>query len=316
MKGVEGGLQLFREQLNPDVVKDVIRWRDREGLSALCAALQAHTMRKAFFDTFAEAMIARHLLAKGCRLQFEVETPAGKCCDFEVSDGERRFYLHIKRLDTERPSHRKLTASSRLRVLERIERPYIVAVRWQEDLTDEAMQQFVTAASVFILQARVGDEQVVHGADHRELGGVRIIAPWEGRRVSLVLGLPTGFIDDTPRMYKLLKKAYEQFMPKALNLILICSSFEEDVDDFESALLGEHIERWDTFPPRGRRIAHGRAEDGFWEGESRINSVVAGWIHFKPSDENVCARLCFREGGELDPESRAWLDELLGEPSG
>ena len=104
-------------------------------------------------------------------------------------------------------------------------------------------------------------------------------------------------------------------MPKALNLILICSSFEEDVDDFESALLGQHIERWDTWPPRGRRIAHGRAEDGFWDRESRINSVVAGWIHFRPSDENVHARLCFREGSELDPESREWLDELLSEPN-
>lgn len=306
---------MFREQLNPVVVQDVIRWRDREDLFPLCAALQAHTMRKAFFDTFAEAMIARHLLARGCRLRFEVETPAGKCCDFEVSDGDRRFYLHIKRLDTERPSHRKLTVSSRLRVLERIERPYIVAVRWHEDISDEAMQQFVTAASEFILQARVGDEQVVQDADHRELGGVRIIAPWEGRRVTLVLGLPTGFTDDTPRMLKLLKKAYEQFMPKAINLILICSSFEEDVDDFESALLGQHIERWDIFPPRGRRIAHGRAEDGFWEGDSRINSVVAGWIHFQPSDENVHARLYFREGSRLDPEILEWLEELLCDPS-
>jgi len=127
--------------------------------------------------------------------------------------------------------------------------------------------------------------------------------------------LPTGFTDDTPRILKLLKKAYEQFMPKAINLILICSSFEEDVDDFESALLGQHIERWDIFPPRGRRIAHGRAEDGFWEGDSRINSVVAGWIHFQPSDENVHARLCFREGSGLDPEILEWLEELLCDPS-
>lgn len=315
MRGIEGGLQLFREQISPVVVEDVLRWRDRDDLSALCAALQAHTMRKAFFDRFAEAMIARHLLARGCRLQFEVETPTGKCCDFEVTQGERRFYLHVKRLDTERPSHRKFTVSSRLRVLERIDRPYIVAVRWQENISDEEMQQFVTAASEFILQARVGDEQVVHHEDHRELGGVRIIAPWEGRRVSLVLGLPTGFIDETWRMLKLMKKAYEQFMPKASNVILICSSFEEDVDDFESALLGQHIERWDTHPPRGRRIAHGRAEDGFWDGESRVNSAVAGWIHFKPSDENVHAKMCFREGEEIESENRQWIDELFNEPS-
>lgn len=308
---VAGGLRLYRAQLNQDVVEDIRQWRGDRDLGSLYASLEAHRKRKTFFDAYAEAMVARHLLRRGCDLRFEVETPSGRTCDFEVSGADHRFYLHVKRLDTDRPKHRKLAISSRLRVLERIERPYIVGVRWPRLLDDDQMQHFVTVASRFIAQARVGEEHVVLDEQGRELGGVRIVAPSDGGRVSLVIGLPSGFIDETRRIDKLLRKAYEQFMPKALNVVLICTSFEEDVTDFESALLGQHVERWDTFPPRGRRIAHGRADDGFWSGASRANSGVAGWFHFDPADEDMHARLWFREGHPIAPAMRDWLNGLF-----
>jgi hypothetical protein len=129
--------------------------------------------------------------------------------------------------------------------------------------------------------------------------------------VTLAIGLPSGFIDQTRRISKLLRKAYEQFMPKALNVILVCTSHEEDVADFETALLGEHVERWDTFPPRGRRIAHGRAADGFWASASRPDSTVAGWFHFVPSNADMRARLWFREGAAIDPVRQQWLEGLF-----
>lgn len=318
MKRAVGGLDLYRNQLNPVVVEEVRQWRDHPELGALHASLQAHVKRKSFFDAWAEAMVARHLRRRGCELRFEVQTPSGRTCDFEVggADGSSRFYLHVKRLDTDRPKQRKLAISSRLRVLERIERPYLVGVRWREDLGDEDMQRFVTGASRFITQARVGEEHVVLDEDGVELGGVRIVAPHDGTHVNLAIGLPTGFIDQTRRIEKLLRKAYEQFMPRSLNVVLICTSHEEDVVDFETALLGEHEERWDTFPPRGRRIAHGRAADGFWGGARRGNSAVAGWFHFVPTDEDMHARLWFREGFDLDPEQKSRLDGLFNGANG
>lgn len=311
MKTLAGGLQLYQRQLHPDVVDDIRRWSEHPELAALYASLEAHTKPKTFFDTYAEAMVARHLQRQGCEMRLEVKTPAGKSCDFQVQQGDNRFYLHVKRLYTARPGRRKLAISLRLRVLERIERPYIVGVRWREALTDGQMQRFVTAASEFILQARVGDEHVVLDDERFELGGVRIVAPWEGATVSLVIGLPSGFIDETGRIYKLLRKAYEQFMPKAINVILICTSHDEDMADFESALRGQHVERWDTLPPRGRRIAHGRASDGFWEGASRLDSQVAGWFHFVPSDPDMRARLWFRETTPIDPVQGDWIAGLF-----
>lgn len=313
MRKLAGGLQLYEGQLHPDVVNDIRGWSEHPELGALFASLEAHTKPKTFFDTYAEAIVARHLQRQGCELRLEVKTPAGRSCDFQVQQGDNRFFLHVKRLYTARPGRRKLAISLRLRVLERIERPYIVGVRWRENLTDKQMQRFVTVASEFILQARVGDEHVVLDDEQLELGGVRIVAPWDGAMVSLVIGLPSGFIDETRRIFKLQRKAYDQFMPKAHNVILICTSHEEDLADFESALRGQHVERWDTIPPQGRRIAHGRAADGFWEGSSREDSQVAGWFHFVPSDPDLHARLWFRETTPLDPDLGNWIEGLFNE---
>ena len=85
------------------------------------------------------------------------------------------------------------------------------------------MQVYVTAAAAFIETARLGDLHVVRDADGNEIGGVKIMAPNDERRVSLVIGLPTGFVDNSPRVVRLLQRAQKQFMPKEANLILVCT---------------------------------------------------------------------------------------------
>ncbi len=306
-----GGLDQFAHRLNPAVVADIRKWSGDPALGKLYAGLTGHTNIKSFMDTYAEAIVARHLLQRGCEIAFEVPTPGGKACDFEVISGEHRFYLHVKRVDTDQPNRRRLTISSRLRYLERINRPYVVGVRWHERVTDDQMQRLVASARDFIMHARVGDELVVHDDQGEEIGGVLIVAPWEGPRVSLAIGLPTGFIDDAPRMRKLLRRAYVQFMPKAANLILVCSSQADDHDDFENALLGAHVERWDAFPPRGHRIAHGRAEDGFWHGHRYIESSAAGWFRLTPDEEHPKMKLWFRGGPAIDARLRGVLTDLF-----
>ena len=234
-----------------------------------------------------------------------------KACDFEVTARGESFYLHVKRLDTEQPARRRLTISSRLRYLERIKRPYIVKVRWHEGTTDDQMQHLVRSASEFIEQARVGDELVVHDDDGREIGGVLVVAPWEGPDVLLAIGLPTGFIDEAPRIRRLLRRAYRQFMPRATNVILICTSRSEDHEEFENALFGSHIERWDTFPKRGERIAHGRAADGLWNGHRYTESMVAGWFRLHPAAESIRVELWFRDGHRIDEARCQLLRELF-----
>ncbi|MHC5023052.1 MAG: hypothetical protein ACYTGG_03960 [Planctomycetota bacterium] len=314
--GAGGGLDAFRDQLHPLLVRDIESWTGDPHLGGLAASVHANTNPRSFLNVCAEAIVARHVREQGGSLQFEVPTPAGRRCDFQVDCAGHRFFLHVKRIDSERPRHRRLTISSRLRVLERIGRPYVVGVRWQEGLHDERMQQFVAAAATFISRARIGDEHVVRDERGKELGGVRIVAPWEGTHVTLVIGLPSGFIDEAPRIRRLMARAYQQFMPRATNVILLCSGHEEDAAEVENALLGILVERWDAHPPPGRRVAHGRADDGFWHGRRRPDSLAAGWFHFDPAAETYRGRLWLRESPAPDPDLAAVLGRLFERPAG
>jgi hypothetical protein len=135
----DSGLQLFADHVHPKVLDDILSWRDDPELAPelgkLASALAAHTSRKSFLDTYAEGMVARHLLKRGYALRFEIPTPLARTADFEVRSGEVLFYLHVKRIDTDRPASRTLRIPSRLRSLERIKRPFIVQVRWVQDAT-------------------------------------------------------------------------------------------------------------------------------------------------------------------------------------
>ncbi len=308
---IAGGLDRFRNDLDATVVDEVARWADQDELGKLYTSLQAIHDQEKFLNTYAEAMVARYLLARECELRVEVLTPVGRTCDFEVIHEGQKFFLHVKRLNTDRAVSKHLTVSSRLRYLERIARPYVVSVRLPEDLGDEKMQHFVTSAAEFIQRARIGDELVIRDDDGAEIGGCRIVAPWQGERVSLVLGLPSGFIDETPRIRRLMRKAYRQFMPGAINVILICSSDVEDAEDFGNALLGSHIERWDAPPPRGRRVAHGRDSDGFWHEQGFPASLAAGWFHFQPQAAALQCRLWIRPDADLETPVREMLIKLF-----
>lgn len=306
------GLEIFADRLNPDVVEVVRSWDGDHALADLQLSLRGHTDLKPFLDAYAEAVVARHLLERGCTLAIEVPTPSGRACDFEVVAGDEIFYLHVKRVHNDRPAHRRLTISSRLRMLERVRRPYVVSVRWQEGTTDSQMQRLVREAAEFIAHARVGDELLVRDDDGSEIGGVLVVAPASGRHVSLTIGLPTGYIDEAPRMRKLLRRAYRQFMPRAANVILLCSSQADEHEDFETALLGSHEERWDAHPPPGRRVAHGRADDGFWANHRYESSASAGWFALDTRAGTLGVRMWHRDRPAPRPALRATLDRLFG----
>lgn len=298
--------------LSDDWRNEVATWSRNHGLASLAMKLRSHTDETTFLDFCAEAVVARYLLAQGCDLVADVETPAGSTCDLEMVKDDRTMYLHIKRADIDRPLERKITISSRLRYLEQIARPYVVAVRWVGKLDDAEMRELVQRASEFIQQAHVGDELVVHDDDGRELGGVLIVAPWEGTHVSLTIGLSSGFTDYSPRFLRLLRRGYKQFMPRAVNVVVIASGSVEDVDDFDMALLGSHVERWDRHPPRGRRIAHGRAADGFWAANRNLDSQAAVWVDFDMETARLRTRLWVRSPVVLEGEDVGVLTELFG----
>ncbi|MCA9286262.1 MAG: hypothetical protein KDA22_13640 [Phycisphaerales bacterium] len=260
----------------------------------------------------AEASVARRLLERGAALRFEVPTPSGRSADFEVVAGDMRFYLHVKSMRQGTQRHGRVRFSSRLRSLERIRRPFIVAVRWREGLSDQQDALLVQRTGAFIRSARVGEELVIHDADGTELGGCRVIAPWSGDHVSLVIGLPSGFVDEAPRLQRLLRRAYRQFMPSALNVILVGLPSEALAHDFEAALLGSPVERWDLFPEEGRRVAHGRAADGFWSGRHYDLSNAAGWFVGADDARIAASAMLFRARSRPEPWEQERLATMFG----
>lgn len=307
------GLDRFRDELDPDLLARVRNWSSIAGLSDLLESLRVQGRHRRFLDLWVEAMVADRLHRAGCELATEVETPAGRTCDFRVRHGGREWFLHVKRLDEGNHGHRRLSISPRLRVLEHIERPFIVRVRWAEDLEDELMQELVVRASTFLEMARIGDELTVRDESGLEIGAIRVIGPWEGKTISLAIGLPDGFIDETARIRRLLDKAYRQFMPRAENVILLVGNRPDDVVDFESALLGANEERWDAHPGRAGQAAIGRAEDGFWAGLSRPDSTLCGWCDVQPSSPDLQAGLYFRDDPAPDTELSVMVSQLLGD---
>lgn len=307
----EGGLGRFGLEVPRELRERIVAWESNASLRPLLETLRAQTSLKGFLDYWAEARIADQLQVSGCDVHVEVPTPSGRTCDFKVQRDGLEFYVHIKRLANEETSSRRLGISSRLRFLERIKRPFIVRVRWEEDLSEMRMQEFVERAVSFIKHAHVGDELTVRTESGDVLGGVRIVAPWEGPHVSLAIGLPEGFIDEVPRIRRLLRRASRQFMPRAVNVILLASAGVNDATDVETALLGSHEERWDTHPPQGRRVAYGRAADGFWSGRRHAASNACAWFQVGLEELELPGQLFVRSPGSLPGSLESLLRDLF-----
>lgn len=253
-----------------------------------------------FLSTVAEAVLARELLEGGCAIDIERPTAGGRHADFHVRRGGGEFWVHVKRVGAPPALAPALPLPEELHALGSLRRPVAVAVRWQPGLAPAALVELRGALEPFVLQASVGDEVVVRDETGHWLGSARIAAPTASGTVSVRTGADAGWESAIPRVQRLLRKAYSQFMPGAANVICVASDTAAACDAVETALLGSIIERWDRFPPRGHRVAHGRADDGFWSGGQCEMSSVVCWF---PVDAGAPARV-WQRSAPAAPDSR------------
>ena len=305
------GLDVFANDLNPAIVGMIRSWQGDQELDVLYRRIQASQTRRGFLDCFAETLVAGHARQAGCQVAVEIPTPNGKTVDLHVKKNGLSLFVHVKRLGGTRTASRRLTISSRLRILEKINRSFVVKIRWHDGLDDTSMQEFVIAAGKFIERASLGDEHVVLDERGDELGGVKIVAPNDEKRVSLVIGFPDGFVDHTERVVRLIRRAQKQFMPKEANLVLVCTPNSTGVEYVKSAFYGSHEERWDTHPPRGSRVAVGRSDDGLWNGNQFTTSQLGGWFWLAPMHHQYQGKLWIREGCSLQPEVADLASDLF-----
>ena len=266
-----------------------------------------------FLSTVAEAVLARKLLEAGCTIDIERPTAGGRHADFHVRRAGREFWVHVKRIATPADAVDAPEVPRELHGLREIRRPVAVAVRWSAAADRDGLASLREALEPFVVQASVGDELLVRAEDGTWLGSARIAAPTADGTISLRAGADAGWEAAIPRVQRLLRKAYSQFMPGEANVICIASDTAAASDSVETALLGSVIERWDRYPPRGHRVAHGRAPDGFWSGGQCEMSSVVAWF---PVDEGAPARVWERAAPSAPDARDAAAAEALREVLG
>jgi len=236
------------------------------------------------------------------------------------------MHVHVKWLAPE-PSETAPRGTGRmprvLRGLESIARPIELAVRWRPGAGCSAFGRMVREVTPFVRTGRVSEERVVRDARGREIGRVRVLGPRRGTGGVVLVDerLVRHREAQAARAQRLLRKALAQFMPRSVNVIVVAGADPEQTAAIEHALLGSVVECWDRFPPRGQRVAHGRADDGFWSrGRSSASRAVA-WIRLPgaaPSsrarhrDSHPHQRLWLRDGAPLPAPVASLLRELFG----
>jgi len=280
-------------------LEEVVRgWLDHPELRALARRVLVHSSAEATLAAHAEAAVADRLLQRGCEVRVEIPTPTGRTCDFEVTRGDLRFYAHVKRLRGTGTVH--LAAPEALRRLERIERPFVVLVRWMVQPPGRLAASTVREVERFLRGAQLGDEAILHDSSGGDLARVRIIARAPEPHIMIALALTDAQDDRRHRILRLLRRAHEQFMPGGENVILLCADAASE-HELETSLHGTHIERWDRLPPRGERVAHGRADDGFWSGRRHERSHLVGRFELGEDGRYATPHLYRRQRGQEGP---------------
>lgn len=250
-----------------------------------------------FLSSIAEAVLARRLLESGAQLEFESPTADGRHADFRVRVDGIECFVHVKRVALPPGTEEPDVLHAELAALGAIGRAVTVAVRCAPNASADDRRELAQALETFIREASIGDEVLVRGDDGRWLGSARLAGSAAGTHAVVRAGADAGWEAAVPRVQRLLRKAYQQFMPGAANAICLVSDGGAAIDAIEPALLGTPVERWDRFPPRGERVAIGRADDGFWARGRAAGSRVVAWL---PIDGSAPARVW-----ERDPVSEA-----------
>jgi len=285
--------------LKPALQQEFAAWASDPELSKLLQKLK--TQKGAGWAAhYAEAMVARHLRREGCGLKVEVATPNGKSADFKASKSDEFFFAHIKRMTVNDVTNAYniwcYKQFEKLKELERIPLQMAVVVNLKTGLTNIQAMEFVKSAKTLIEQTTKNGEQFkVRDKSGNELGECEVYYPVNSDHVVLCPDSPDEPVPrDSGRFMSRLQKAYKQFMPGAINVILF-SGEGISRDEFESALYGEITLVRDR--KTNQFVKTINRQNGFWSGKSNSESNLAVW--FEVHDDEVDFKLWIRDGFKI-----------------
>ena len=116
--------------------------------------------------------------------------------------------------------------------------------------------------NAFLREAAIGESLSVRDAPNIEIGRIRIHRP-AARQMELRVERADR-VRTLDRIERLTLRAFEQCMPRSVNVIALVGDHASDWELFDVALHGTFVERWDRVPNQGERRAYGRDDNGLW----------------------------------------------------
>ena len=250
--------QPLREQLTRQI-QLTHDWHSFRALSGVLALLERAGAAR-LPSAIAEALIALRLVRAGFSVEADVPTPNGKSCDFRATRRGESLCVHVKRLLTS--VNDTPAIPSRLRSAIVCRRKVRAELWWSPELEPSSLARLGRSFNAFLREAAIGESLSVRDAPNIEIGRIRIHRPTT-RQMELRVERADR-VRTLDRIERLTLRAFEQCMPRSVNVIALVGDHASDWELFDVALHGTFVERWDRMPNQGERRAYGRDDNGLW----------------------------------------------------
>jgi len=234
-------------------------WHSFRALSGVLALLERAGAAR-LPSAIAEALIALRLVRAGFSVEADVPTPNGKSCDFRATRRGESLCVHVKRLLTS--VNDTPAIPSRLRSAIVCRRKVRAELWWSPELESSSLARLGRSFNAFLREAAIGESLSVRDAPNIEIGRIRIHRPTT-RQMELRVERADR-VRTLDRIERLTLRAFDQCMPRSVNVIALVGDHASDWELFDVALHGTFVERWDRVPNQGERRAYGRDDNGLW----------------------------------------------------
>lgn len=257
---LKSGLLRFGKKLHTDVIRDIRSWENDPVLSKLHKTLDSQNDWQRFLDHYAEAMVARHLIKCGYQIvKVEAPTKNHKRADFEIAKGIETFFAHIKRLNFNKNTSEEIKIIDTLASIKTADK---IGLNFKETPHGKDKEIFLNKAVKW--QKDKNAEEIICSDDGRVLGSIK---PSSISSMTVQPG-------ESTRIPNLLNVAYDQFMPGAINVILMTDAWQDNEGQYDLEV----------------------ALKDFWARGKNNSSQIVVWFNFNIREDEISFHLFSREG--------------------
>ena len=270
--------QFLTERVHPTVAKVIRNWQYDPALTPLWQKFEQAQDIQQCLDAHAEAMIVRHFMHQG----YSVAIPDILIQDRGIvlivtrqPEQEPPLLIHVRRMWTRGRTNDQVYDLRPLQLLERIERPLLVRLHLNHYPSGEEVEQVASKIRHFLETAENGARLNLFDKQGFELGRCDVTQTNYLPHVRLVKYVSFSNRDQS-RLLEKLYDAYRYFEPNYENIVLVTSSWQQDIEALQPAL------------------------QTFWAKNQHPLARAVGWFHTVPRHQNLQAFKLWLRHGETE----------------